>query len=335
MAGRRHATATVVVALSTNILASLAEIGGFLITGSAALLADGVRAAAATANQTLLLVGSRRVRRGAALPHPHGLGRDHYFWSFVAALLATGLGAAFAIVFGTLRLRQPDELVRPQAALAILGAAIVLKSISFGAATAAARRLKRRTSWWNFVRRAPQPHVPVVLVQDLGALAGLVLATAAVTASMVTGDPVYDAIGSILVGVLMLVATGAAAVQMKGLLIGETASYAQEESIAAAIEIEPSVTRIVHMRCQHIGPDELLVGAKVELVDGLDLGEVTEVVTRLEASVRRAVPAARIMYLEPDVFRTTLPHDLDPPPVAAPREPSGGESRNQPVVQPS
>jgi cation diffusion facilitator family transporter len=333
MAGRRHANVTVVAALFTNIIAGLAKIGGFLVTGSAALLAEGVRSAAAATNQTLLLAGSRRARRGATLPHPHGLGRDHYFWSFVVALLATSMGAAFAIVFGALRVRQPDELVRPEVALAILGAAIVLKSLSFGAAIAAAHRLKRQTSWWRFVRRAVQPHIPMVLVQDLGALTGLLLATAAVSASMVTGDPLYDAIGSILVGVVMLLATIAAAVLMKGLLIGESASHDDEEGIAAAIEIEPCVTRIVHMRCQHIGPEELLVGAKVELVDGLELGEVAEVVARVEASVRRAVPAARIMYLEPDVFRTTLPHDLDPPPRAAPIEPIKGESGGLPVAQ--
>jgi divalent metal cation (Fe/Co/Zn/Cd) transporter len=153
----------------------------------------------------------------------------------------------------------------------------------------------------------------VVLLEDLGALVGLVLALAAVTTSVVTDDAVWDGYGTLAIGVLLVVIAVILAIEMKGLLIGESASLIDQQKIAAAIEIEPSVTRLIHMRTEHIGPDELLVGAKIELVHGLSVDDAVEAVNRVEASVRRAVPTARVMYLEPDIFRTTLPSDKSAP----------------------
>jgi divalent metal cation (Fe/Co/Zn/Cd) transporter len=163
--------------------------------------------------------------------------------------------------------------------------------------------------WWAFIRRTKQPELPVVLLEDLGALIGLVTALTAITLAHVTGDAVWDGIGTLLIGLLLIVIAFVLAIEMKGLLIGEAASQKDQEQIAAAIEVEPSVQRLIHMRTEHIGPDELLVGAKIELVDGLSVPEVAEAVNRIEANVRRNVPTARVMYLEPDIFRTQVPSD--------------------------
>lgn len=317
MAVQRRVTKTVIVTLVTNCLTAVATIGGFVITGAVALLAVGALSAAGVANQILLLVSDKRARRAATPPHPLSYGRERYFWSFVVAVLSSGLGGALAISAGIVRIRHTNELVSARAALIIVGGALVLKGLSFGRVAVTVKRARAQQSWWPFIRNATQPHLPVVAAQDLGALMGLLLATGAVAGSMATGTPIYDAICAVVVGVLLAAMTTALAIEMKRLLIGETASDTDEQGIAAAIEVEPCVRRLVHLRTQQIGPDELLVGAKIELIDGLDMVEVTEVVGRLEASVRRTVPAARIMYLEPDVFRTTLPRDLDPPPVRA------------------
>ena len=177
-----------------------------------------------------------------------------------------------------------------------------------------ARHVKEpSTGWWTFIRRSKLPELPVVLLEDLGALVGLILALGAVSVSIITDNPVYDGIGTLCIGILLVLIAAILAFEMKGLLIGEAASDADQQAIQAAIEIEPSVQRLIHLRTQHIGPDELLVGAKVELVDGLEFREVTEVVNNIETSVRRAVPTARVMYLEPDIFRTALPSDESAP----------------------
>lgn len=165
----------------------------------------------------------------------------------------------------------------------------------------------RSAGWWSYIRRSKQPELPVVLLEDLGATIGLVLAMAAVTISAVTGDAVWDGVGTVLIGVLLVVIALVLAVEMKGLLIGEAASDADQRRIAATIGSDPDVTRLIHMRTLHIGPEELFVGAKVQLVDGLSVAGLAEVVDRVESSVRRAVPAARIVYVEPDVYRAEMP----------------------------
>jgi divalent metal cation (Fe/Co/Zn/Cd) transporter len=220
----------------------------------------------------------------------------------------------FAIYEGVTKIRDPHELESASIAIGILAVAIVLESLSFRTAIVESNRVKDPdTTWWGFIRRSKQPELPVVLLEDLGALVGLVLALAAVTTSVVTDDAVWDGYGTLAIGVLLVVIAVILAIEMKGLLIGESASLIDQQKIAAAIEIEPSVTRLIHMRTEHIGPDELLVGAKIELVHGLSVDDAVEAVNRVEASVRRAVPTARVMYLEPDIFRTTLPSDKSAP----------------------
>jgi cation diffusion facilitator family transporter len=317
MAGSGHGTRAVVAALLANLGIAIAKFVGFLLTRSASMLAEGVHSVADSGNQVLLLLGHRRSRRAPSAEHPFGYGRERYFWAFVVALILFSLGGMFAIYEGVTKIRDPHELESPSIAIGILLVAIVLESASFRTAIVESRRAKERgMSWWGFIHRSKQPELPVVLLEDLGALVGLTFALAAVSATVVTDDPLWDAIGTLSIGVLLVVIAIILAIEMKGLLIGEAASLTDQQRIAAAIEIEPSVTRLIHMRTEHIGPDELLVGAKVELVHGLSVEDAVEAVNRIENSVRRAVPTARIMYLEPDIFRTSLPSDEAAPPAA-------------------
>ena len=169
-------------------------------------------------------------------------------------------------------------------------------------------------SWWQFVRRSKNPELPVVLLEDLGAEVGLFIALSAITASLVTDDPIYDGIGTLLIGLLLTVIAIILAVEMKSLLMGETADPKVQDKIRAGVEQEPEVDRLIHLRTQHIGPDELLIGAKVAFVDGLSVSALAAAVNRVEANVRHAVPEARIMYIEPDVVGTNLPPTPSPPP---------------------
>lgn len=313
MAGGGHGTKAVIAAMLANGSIAIAKFVGFLLTQSASMLAESIHSVADTANQGLLLLGGRRAQREATPNHPFGYGRERYFWSFVVALMLFSVGGMFATYEGIEKIRHPHELTSPEIAIGILIFSIIVELFSFRTAIVEAQKVKEPSSgWWQFIRRSKQPELPVVLLEDLGALVGLVLALAAVSVSLVTDDAVWDGIGTLCIGILLLVIATILAIEMKSLLLGESASDADVQRITAAIEVEPSVTRLLHMRTQHIGPDELLVGAKIELVEGLSMVEVAEAVNRVESSVRRAVPAARVMYLEPDIFRTAVPDDPVP-----------------------
>jgi cation diffusion facilitator family transporter len=323
MAGGGHGTRAVIAAMLANAAIAVAKFVGFLITRSTSMLAESIHSVADTANQGLLLLGGRKAQRAATPQHPFGYGRERYFWAFVVALMLFSLGGLFATFEGIEKIRHPHELESPEVAIGILLFSIVAETFSFRTAIIEALRVKGpEVGWWAFIRRSKQPELPVVLLEDLGALVGLVLALVAVSISIVTGDAVWDGIGTLSIGILLLIIATILAVEMKSLLLGESASDADVQRITAAISVEPSVVRLLHMRTQHIGPDELLVGAKIELVEGLSMAEVAEAVNRVENSVRRAVPAARIMYLEPDVFRTTHP-DLAEPLAATATAPNG------------
>lgn len=310
MAGGGHGTKAVVAALFANAGIAISKFVGFLITGSASMLAESVHSVADTGNQGLLLLGGKRAQRSATPEHPFGYGRERYFWSFVVALILFSLGGMFALYEGWHKIRDPHELESPGVAIGILGVAILLELWSFRTAIVETRKVKdRKTGWWAFIRRSKQPELPVVLLEDLGALVGLVIALGAVGVSVITDNGIYDGFGTLSIGILLVVIAAILAVEMKGLLMGEAASEADQQAIVAAIEVEPSVQRLIHLRTQHIGPDELLVGAKIELIDGLEIDEVVEIVNSVETAVRRAVPSARVMYLEPDIFRTSLPED--------------------------
>jgi cation diffusion facilitator family transporter len=314
MAGAEHGTRAVIAALLANLGIAVAKFVGFVLTRSASMLAESVHSVADSGNQVLLLVGGKRSRRAPTPDHPFGYGRERYFWSFVVSLILFSLGGMFATYEGILKITNPHELESITVAVVILLAAIVMEGLSFRTAVREATRVKDpEISWWAFIRRAKSPELPVVLCEDAGALIGLVIALAAITMAEVTGDATWDGVGTLLIGLLLIAIALMLAVEMKGLLIGESASLADQQKIAAAIEIEPSVAHLIHMRTEHIGPDELLVGAKIELVRGLSMAEAAEAVDRIETSVRRAVPTARVIYLEPDILRTQVPsEDTEP-----------------------
>lgn len=298
--GNRRAIAAAFLA---NLGIALAKFAAFLVTGASSMLAEAVHSLADAGNQSLLFLGAARARREPDAVHPFGYGSERYFWSFVVALMLFSLGSVFAIFQGIDRLRHPHDLESPAWAIAVLLVAIALESWSLRTAVREANRLRAGASWWSFVRRAKIPEIPVVLLEDFGALLGLALALAGVSLAIALGDGRYDALASIAIGALLgAIALGLAS-EMKSLLIGEAASASNAEAIRSLIEAAPHVRRLIHLRTLHIGPDQLLVGAKVELDAELHFAQVAEVINALEARLRQEVPAARMIYVEPDVHR--------------------------------
>ncbi|OLR90423.1 cation diffusion facilitator family transporter [Actinokineospora bangkokensis] len=301
-------TKAILAALGANAGIAVAKFVGFLVTGSSSMLAESVHSVADTSNQGLLLLGQKTSRRAADKEHPFGYGRDRYFYSFIVALMLFTLGSAFALYEGIHKVSHPEELTSPIVAVVILVVAIGLEGYSFATAMAESRKIKGDVSWWGFIRQSRTPELPVVLLEDTGALLGLVLALGGVGLSLATGDPVWDGIGTIAIGVLLGIIAVILIVEMKSLLIGEGATTRE----LAAIEDELAtgkVERIIHLRTQYIGPEELLVAAKIALRPGLPLEDVAQAIDDAEARVRAAVPSARLIYLEPDLYRTTQQTD--------------------------
>ena len=271
-------------ALAANAGITLAKLVGFLLTGAASLLAESVHSLADTSNQALLLLGGSRARKEATGDHPFGYGRERYFWGFIVALVLFLLGGVFAIVEGLDKLRHPH----------------VLESLPI----AVASHVRGDDGWYAFIRHSKSPELPVVLLEDVGALLGLVLALIGVGMGALTDNARWDAVGSLGIGVLLVTIAAVLVVEMKSLLIGEAASPRDVAAIRGALEGAPSVRRVIHLRTEHLGPEELLVGAKVEFDHNLSFVELAARIDGAEARLREAVPAARVVYVEPDVART-------------------------------
>jgi cation diffusion facilitator family transporter len=295
----------IIAALLANFGIAVAKFAAWLATGAASMLAEAVHSVADTSNQALLLLGSVRAQQPETREHPFGYGRERYFWSFIVAVVLFLLGGLFAIYEGASKLGDPHELASPGWAIGVLLVGILLEGGSFRIAVRESNALRGQASWWNFVRRSKIPELPVVLLEDAGALIGLVLALLGVGLTMLTGNPAWDAAASIAIGSLLCVISVVLAIEMKSLLIGESASDSHEREIVAALVATDGVERILHMRTLHIGPEQIFVGAKLELRKNLDVTGVAQVIDAAEDRVRERLDFVSIIYLEPDLHDPT------------------------------
>ncbi|MDQ3896774.1 MAG: cation diffusion facilitator family transporter [Actinomycetota bacterium] len=294
----------IVAAFVANMAIALAKLVGFLMTGAASLAAEAVHSFADSSNQGLLFLGGAKARKTATPEHPFGYGRERYFWSFVVALVLFSLGGLFALFEGIEKLRHPHELESSLVAFVILGVAIAAEAFSLRTAIKESLHSKGEGSWWQFIRRSKTPELPVVLLEDTGALTGLAFAAVGLGLAELTGNPRYDAVGSVAIGLLLVAIAITLVVEMKSLLIGEAASPATIRAICQAMEGTDPVNKVIHLRTEHLGPDELLVAAKLTFDRGLDVPGLADAINDVERRVREAAPSARLIYIEPDVERT-------------------------------
>ena len=294
-------TKAIVAALIANFGIAIAKFVGYAVTGSSSMLAEAIHSVADTTNQGLLLLGGHKSLKQATPQHPFGYGRERYFWAFIVSLVLFTLGGLFAIFQGVAKLGETGHEVQNVGwAIGILVMAILLESYSLRTAVRESRPLKGRASWWHFIRHSRNPELPVVLLEDFGALTGLFLALGGVTVAALTGDSRWDAYGTIGIGVLLVGIAIVLVVEMKSLLIGESAYKPVRKSIIDAIENTDNVVQVLHMRTQHLGPEELLVAAKVEFDGHLSSQALISAIDRVEINVRDMAPIARIIYIEPD-----------------------------------
>jgi cation diffusion facilitator family transporter len=299
-----HGTKAILAAFVANLGIAIAKFIGFLITSSGSMLAESIHSVADTANQALLLFGGRRAKRLADAEHPFGYSRERYFWAFVVAVVLFTMGGLFAVLEGIDKIRHPHEVSDIGVAVVILAVAIVLESFSLRTAIHEARAMAGpELQIWRFIRKSKSPEVPVVLLEDMAALTGLVLAMVAVLLARFTGDALWDGLGTISIGALLLVVATVLAIEMKSLLIGEAADAPRADAIRDALLASPEVRGVIHLRTEHLGPDDLLIAAKVEFDHALSYLELSDAIDRTEVRVREVEPAARLLFIEPDVRR--------------------------------
>ena len=277
------------------------------------MLAESIHSVADTSNQGLLLLGGRRARRIADDRHQFGYGRERYFWAFVVAMVLFALGGLFSIYEGIEKIRHPHEVESLGWAIGVLAFAIVAESLSFRTAIVESRRVKGRRSWWEFIRKSRSPELPVVLLEDAGALIGLILALIGVGLAAITGNVLWDGVGTLSIGVLLVVISIVLTIEMKSLLIGEAATDENVSALLSAVDGVPTVNRVIDLKTQHIGPEELLVAGKLEFDHSLTNPQLSDAIDEVETAIRGAVPLTSHIYLEPDLYDPGQADGTEPP----------------------
>ena len=304
-------TKAIIAAMFANLGIAVAKFIAWIVSGSASMLAEAIHSLADTGNQLLLLLGGRLSKRRADADHPFGYGRERYVYAFLVSIILFTVGGLFSINHGIEKLQHPHALENVWVPVTVLLISIVLESFSLRTAIRESNHVRGKDqSWVSFVRHAKAPELPVVLLEDIAALIGLVFALLGVTLTAITGNSLYDAIGTLLIGSLLVVVAIVLGIETKSLLVGEGATMADHDRILAALEGGPQVERVIHMKTLYLGPDELLVAAKLGFASDRLLGEIANDIDVIEARVREAVPTARVIYLEPDILRGSGPAPL-------------------------
>jgi cation diffusion facilitator family transporter len=278
------------------------------------MLAEAIHSVADSGNQLLLMLGGRKAAKEADQAHPFGYGRERYVSAFVVSIVLFSLGGLFAVYEGIDKLTHPHAIDQTWwwLPLVVLVIAIVLESFSLRTAVRESDAVREKgQSWISFVRRSKAPELPVVLLEDTGALTGLAFALLGVGLTLITGNPVFDALGTLMIGLLLIVIALVLGMETKSLLVGEGANPADHDLIVDAISGGPDVVKLIHIKTLYLGPDELMVAAKIALTADKTVRQAADDIDEIERRIRAAVPAARVIYLEPDVYRPS--RDPEPP----------------------
>jgi cation diffusion facilitator family transporter len=305
MAGESRKTVLVAVGANT-LIAAVKGVAGAL-SGSASLLAEAAHSVADAANQAMLLVSISLGEQKADEEHPFGYGKERFFWTLLAAVVMFLAGAVFSIGQGVVEIVRRSEETDFALALGTIGFAALAEATSFARAIRQTRREARaaRVPLFAYIRQSKDPTVKAVLSEDATDLVGLAFAAVGVTLAHLTGSPVFDGVGALLVGALLVVVALLVGNDTKGLLLGEAAPRRERERLRAAIERHDEIRRVPDLRTMYVGPESLLVAARVDLADALPAGRVEELADRIERELKRVVPAVDQVFLDPTGARKT------------------------------
>ncbi|MBX3067340.1 MAG: cation diffusion facilitator family transporter [Cryobacterium sp.] len=292
----------VLAALAANLGIAATKFIAWAFSGSASMLAEAVHSLADTSNQVLLLIGGKRAQRHADKAHPFGYGRERYVYAFVVAIILFTIGGVFSIYEAIEKLSNPHSISNAWLPILILVIAIILESLSQVAAIREANRERGDENWIQYIRHTKDPELSVVLLENSAALTGLVFAFLGVGLTVITGNGMWDAIGTLMIGILLVLVAVILGVETKSLLVGEGAKPSDLDAIVESINADPQVETLIHIKTLYLGPDELLVAAKVGFAPKTKLADVARAIDNLESRIRQDVPVARLIYIEPDVY---------------------------------
>jgi cation diffusion facilitator family transporter len=295
-------TKAILAALGANVGIAITKFFAAAVSGSASMFAEGIHSVADSGNQVLLIIGGKRAKRQATAAHPFGYGRSRYIYAFMVSIVLFSIGGLFSIIEGWNKLNHPHEVEQAWLPLTVLGIAIVLESFSLYTALKAAKEERGTASLYQFIRHAKSPELPVVLLEDMAALLGLVLAFGGVGLTVLTGDPIWDAIGTLAIGALLVLVAVILGAETSSLLVGEGATADDTEKIESALGATRGVNSIIHMKTLYLGPEELMVAAKIAVDVDITGKDIAAIIDDAEARIRAEVPTARVIYLEPDIL---------------------------------
>jgi cation diffusion facilitator family transporter len=319
-------TRAVVAALTANLFIAATKFGAWALTGASSMLAEAIHSMADSGNQALLLIGGKRAERAADEEHPFGYGRERYIFAFIVSIVLFSVGGVFALYeayhkWHEMALGHPDSLLESRwwwVPLVILTAAIVAEGMSFRTAIRESNKTRGQQRWTKFIRSAKAPELPVVLLEDFAALLGLLFALFGVGMTLITHNGLFDVIGTAMIGLLLVAVAVALAIETKSLLLGESASPEVRTKIAAALTGVDGVDSVIHMKTLHLGPEEILVAAKIAVPAAETAADVAETIDRAEIAIREAEPMVTSLYLEPDIYRADYTPAPRPEAPAAP-----------------
>lgn len=295
----------IIAALLANLGIAITKFIAYVFSGSASMLAESVHSLADSGNQLLLIIGGRRARREASPEHPFGYGRSRYVYAFIVSVVLFTVGGVFSIYEGLDKLGHPHELENVWLPILVLSVAIVLESFSLATAVRESKKVKGKQSWIEFIKHAKSPELPVVLLEDVAALLGLFFALSGVGLSVITGNPIFDAYGTLAIGALLVVVAVILGLEMGSLLIGEGAQPQEVAAIRKALLNTQGVTAVIHMKTLYVGPEELMVAAKIGIEPNSSGQEIAAIINAAEKAMREQLPVAQLIYLEPDILQTT------------------------------
>lgn len=307
-AAEHNSNKAIIAALAANTFIALLKFGGWGLTGVSSMLAEAIHSVADTGNQFLLLIGGRRARRAATEEHPFGYGRERYVFAFMVAIVMFSIGGVFALYEAWHKLQEVLSGEHHDMGrwwwvpVVILIGAICAEGLSFRTAVRESNKARGRQHLFRYIRAAKAPELPVVILEDFAALIGLVFALFGVLLTKITGNGIFDVIGTALIGLLLVAVAVTLAAETKSLLLGEAAAPATIAAVAAALTGTDGVERVIHMKTLHLGPEEIMVAAKIAVRPTESAAEVAALIDRAEVAIRGAEPMVTALYLEPDIY---------------------------------
>jgi cation diffusion facilitator family transporter len=303
----------VLAALAANLGIALTKVFAWVLTGAASLLAEAIHSFADSGNQLLLLFGGKRSRRAPTSEHPFGFARERYIYAFLVSIVLFSVGGLFSLYeayhkFHEVHTGQPNDLLTSRwwwVPIVVLVAAVGMESLSLRTAVRETNKTRGEVGWIDFVRRAKSPELPVVLLEDVAALLGLVFALLGVSLTLLTDSGYFDVVGTAAIGLLLVCVAVVLGVETKSLLLGEAAALEDERDIERAIVSSEDGLRILNLRTMQIGPGTVLVAAKVAVAPDMRAADLVDDINAAEIRIRAAVPEARYVFIEPDLPHST------------------------------